>query len=98
MLKKFILIYCFVYSINLIHAQPWLKDSGKALNFFEIQNQFRDYWKDKNSPGGAGYNVFKRWEWYWETRVGKNGEFPPSNHLNTEWNKFLRTNSKRTSI
>lgn len=96
MLKKFILIYCFVYTINLIHAQPWIKDSGKALNFFEIQNQFKDYWKDKNNPGGAGYNVFKRWEWYWETRVGKNGEFPPSNHLNTEWSKFLKTNSKRS--
>ncbi len=93
---KVLFFIFFTVFFNLAFSQPWLKDSGKALNFFEIQNQFKEHWKDKNNPGGAGYNVFKRWEWYWESRVGKSGEFPPANHLNAEWNKFFKTNSKRS--
>ncbi|MDP2722913.1 MAG: GEVED domain-containing protein [Bacteroidales bacterium] len=56
--------------------------------FFEIQQAFNDYWGPKNVVNGyyiengekkkaAGWKQFKRWEWYWETRVNPTtGEFP----------------------
>ncbi len=59
--------------------------------FFDIQKEFNDYWGPKNVINGyyeengvtvkaAGWKQFKRWEYYWETRVDPTtGEFPKKN-------------------
>ena len=60
-----------------------------AINFYNIRDNFYNKWSkfqvDRNGyyfENGEekrvpGYKQFKRWEWYWETRVDKNsGDFP----------------------
>jgi hypothetical protein len=37
-------------------------DGNKNANFYDIQKDFYNYWKDKKPSKGQGYNVFKRWE------------------------------------
>ncbi len=66
-------IFCKVYS------QPWMENFGDrtALNFYQIQTAFYDYWQDKDSSQkGAGWKQFKRWEWFWKPKVYPTGEFP----------------------
>lgn len=61
--SAFILFVIFI-SVN-INAQKvnWrLLDANKNANFFDIQKDFYEYWKDKKPKKGEGYNVFKRWE------------------------------------
>jgi photosystem II stability/assembly factor-like uncharacterized protein len=69
-------------------------DSTMAINeksFFDIQKEFNDYWGPKDVKGGyyledglekkaTGWKQFKRWEWYWESRIDpQTGEFPRVN-------------------
>lgn len=59
------------------YAQEWvdlLKDPN--ANFFEIQEAFYDEWGGKSYVKGKGYKQFKRWEYFWETRVNSDGSFP----------------------
>ncbi len=76
----------------------------KKTNFYEIQRAFNHYWvgkvaKDKDkTPKGRGYKQFKRWEWFWQQRVGKNGEFPRPNVLMEEWEKYLATHPEANNV
>jgi len=70
-------------------AQHWAAQiKTSSPSFKEIQAAFYDYWKDKTIEKGKGYKPFKRWEWYWEQRIGKDGQFPPPDILLTEYNKY----------
>ena len=73
------IIIC-LFSGGNIYGQPWMKTSGlksaKELNFYDIQNSFNAYWKDKPIERSKGYNPFKRWEYFMEPRVYPSGIFP----------------------
>lgn len=74
-------------------GQPWSRyvpanTSGSEPNFYDIQKGFNTYWETRTPEKGDGYKPFKRWEWYWEQRVGPSGVFPPSDINYTELAKF----------
>jgi photosystem II stability/assembly factor-like uncharacterized protein len=92
-LKNFTLLFVFFILSKYGISQPWsaeikISDPNKGANFFEIQTAFNSYWENKTPEKGDGYKPFKRWEWFWEPRVGQSGEFPPSDINYTEWQKF----------
>lgn len=81
------------YSQNwkeMFYAPSEIK-GGKS--FFDMQKDFNEYWSKYDVKGGyyfingkkykaAGWKQFKRWEWYWETRINrKTGDFPDINIL-----------------
>ncbi|MDD2277797.1 MAG: hypothetical protein PHS05_01915, partial [Bacteroidales bacterium] len=85
-MKRLLFITVIILLPTLIYSQSWVEsfyspaDSKTALNFYEIQKEFNDYWKDYDLKGGyyyvngekrkaVGWKQFKRWEWYWETRI-----------------------------
>ncbi|MDD2413212.1 MAG: T9SS type A sorting domain-containing protein [Bacteroidales bacterium] len=96
-MKKLFFILAVSIFPTLIYSQSWVKsfyspaDSKTASNFYEIQKEFSDYWKDYDLKGGyyyvngekrkaVGWKQFKRWEWYWETRIDREtGNFPSVN-------------------
>ncbi|MBI3233510.1 MAG: hypothetical protein HYZ42_05630, partial [Bacteroidetes bacterium] len=92
-MKKLLLILVIISasSIAKISAQPWrqLVDTTKTNNFFDIQKAFETYWNNRPYAKGNGYNAFKRWEYFWEERVGATGIMPPNNINYTEWNKYV---------
>lgn len=69
------------------------KDSKEGATFFEVQKAFNDYWEPYDIVNGyyiengekvkaGGWKQYKRWEWFWETRVDpETGEFPQVNTL-----------------
>ncbi|MFZ4572273.1 MAG: hypothetical protein ACOYM0_14175, partial [Bacteroidales bacterium] len=59
-----------------------------APNFYEIKKHYDDLYKVKPVARGTGYKVYRRWEWYWEQRVGRSGVFPPNNVVVSEWEKY----------
>ncbi len=90
----------------------YVPEEGKNKNnFFEIQKEFNRYWDDFNLDKGyyykdgkkykaAGWKQFKRWEWYWETRVDrKTGEFPQVNifKVNKEFKSKLKTKTDQSN-
>jgi photosystem II stability/assembly factor-like uncharacterized protein len=86
---KQILIITLSILSNFLQSQPWMKNiKSENPNFFEIRSAFNDYWKERPIEKGQGYKQFKRWEYYWEQRVNKNGEFPSANILHDELQKY----------
>ncbi len=67
-------------------------DQGE-MGFFELQKAFNDYWEPRNVENGyyelngkrikaSGWKQFKRWEWFWESRIDpKTGAFPSTSAL-----------------
>lgn len=59
-------------------APSWIEPGGKS--FREVQKEFQDYWKDKDvydreAIRGKGFKQFKRYEWFWSTRMDATGNF-----------------------
>lgn len=88
-----ILIVTFLLSIQMGFSQPWMENiTSDKPTFQEIQTAFNEYWKDRPIEKGKGYKPFKRWEWYWESRLLPNGEFPSPS---ITWDEFHKYYSQR---
>ena len=93
--SAFILFVIFI-SVN-INAQKvnWrLLDANKNANFFDIQKDFYEYWKDKKPKKGEGYNVFKRWEARMLPRVYPSGDL---NQTRTTYQNYLEWQRKQVT-
>ncbi|NUM31933.1 MAG: Ig-like domain-containing protein [Bacteroidetes bacterium] len=89
-MKRVLFTLILIKITCLAVSQPWNKYLYSSNpDFFEIQNAFKKYWEDKEPQKGEGYKQFKRWEWFWEPRVGLNGKFPDSEINQNEYLKFL---------
>lgn len=93
-LTGFILVLFLLVSgySGLSQGNPATGVQDGKTNFYQIQKQFNDQWKDRPVTKGSGYKVFRRWEWYWEQRVGLSGEFPSNDIVLREWEKYAASN------
>jgi hypothetical protein len=83
---SYVLLLAFVVPMQ---AQTYIQtDPSEQPNFYKIRDAFKEHWEGKTPYRGSGYNPFKRWEWYWETRVYDDGSFPPSDITLREWEKY----------
>lgn len=79
--------------------QDKTKSSDSKPNFFEIREKFYDGYmgtdleiEDEKTKDGT-YEKFKRWEWFWQSRVNKDGSFPPPDILISELNSYKAGNN-----
>jgi hypothetical protein len=77
------LILFLLFSFVSVFAQPWVSSRSQKLleknklNLVELQKDFQSFMQVRDTKTkGLGYKQFKRWEWYWQTRVLPNGDFP----------------------
>ncbi len=78
----------FLVKADELSPSDSLQPKPHDKNFFEIQQGFYDYWAPYNVVNGmyiengvskkaAGWNQFKRWEYFWENRIEPaTGNFP----------------------
>lgn len=94
MLNNRITVLCAVLFMSLgIKAQPWMEsmfNENETANFYTIKAAYEDYWKDKDQTKIRGWKQYKRWEWYWQDRVDKEGNFLPAGITKDEYNKYVR--------
>jgi photosystem II stability/assembly factor-like uncharacterized protein len=96
-MKKLLLILLFLTCLS-VQSQSWLMDvKSDSAGFFDIQDAFNKYWENKTVERGSGYNVFRRWEWFWEPRVGQSGVFPHPMHNWHEWDKYKNRGIRRNN-
>ena len=82
----------FFFTANL-HAQDWEKLAKKDRpTFQEIQRGVYSFFAGIRETSGRkpGFKQFKRWEWFAESRLDKDGYFDPS--LN--WNGWLEKEAR----
>ncbi len=82
------------------------KDFQKSdPTFFDIQREFYAHYdpahaaepEDEDGNKDGEFEKFKRWEWYWQPRVGTTGKFPAPDVLLTEWNKYVQSHPNAAS-
>ncbi|MBK9285598.1 MAG: T9SS type A sorting domain-containing protein [Sphingobacteriaceae bacterium] len=74
-MKKITLLLVITLFGGNILAQRWIEMMNEpGHNFYDIQREFNEYWKDKDiTEKGKGYKQFKRWEAFMEPRVYPSG-------------------------
>lgn len=85
-------LFAFIASTILLVAQQATTPSTDApaseqrwvtmmqqpgANFYDIQREFNNYWQNRPRQKGDGWKAFKRWEYFWESRILPDGSFPP---------------------
>ena len=76
------LVVVFTLLSLILGAQPngpWVKTKNTPeKTFAEYQQEFYEYWEGRTPEKGEGFKQFKRWEYFWETRVMEDGTLPSS--------------------
>ena len=104
-LKLPFLMICFAF---ITQAQNTWQEKmfDRSANFYEIQADFEAYHDaiitesgSQNIPKGKGIKQFRRWEYYWQSRVDLNGNFPEEGHVRNEMlNYFQHTPDNRNYV
>ncbi len=55
----------YSYWIDMMH--------DPSANYYKTVEAFNKYWKDRPVTRSSGYKPFKRWEYYWSTRLNPDG-------------------------
>ena len=96
MKKKYLFFLIFIItSLNLFaqnNTLPFEKLGDYSANFFDIQNLFYKHSKGQDIDSIEGWKQFKRWEWFWETRVLPDGTFPNYNTYRDNFINFMNNN------
>ena len=114
---SFVILLCLLMAYPFAtNAQQWedkLPQKSKAYTLYDYQKAFNEHWEPLNVQGGyyidgngerqkaAGWKLFKRWEWYWESRVDPiTGAFPQANRIDiyqSEKPTFPRSASRNST-
>lgn len=88
---------CFVCT-PIWGQQTWQEMlSDPNANFYNVQQAYNDALGNVPYKKGLGIKQYKRWEYYWETRVDENGRFPEPGHLLKEMSHYYNTHSNGRS-
>jgi len=60
-----------------------------SANYYQTVRAFNLYWKDREIIRSSGYKPFKRWEYYWSSRLNPDGTRKLGNHDYFVVTKFL---------
>ena len=71
----------------------WSMMQRKSVNFYQTQSAFEKYWDNRPYAAQSGYKVFKRWEYFWKSRVNRDGTFPSNDKSIVEYTKFINKNN-----
>lgn len=66
-------------------------------NFFTIQRAYNQEMGNRPYEKGLGMKQYKRWEYYWESRVDEHGNFPRPGHTLREMEAYYRTHNNQRS-
>ena len=67
-MRKTLLLFTILPFITF--SQEWVdKMQNPNNNFYEIQENFEEYWRNKTVEKGKGWKQFKRWENFMIPRV-----------------------------
>jgi hypothetical protein len=62
------------FSFGSTFSQLWVEMMHDPnANFYDIQQEFNNYWENRPIEKGKGWKQFKRWEEYMEPRVYPSG-------------------------
>lgn len=90
-----LILFTIAYSFGQDRWQNMMHD--RSANFYEIQADFELYYNSitdgsGKDPKGKGIKQFRRWEYYWGSRVDENGNFPQDGEKLLEIQRYMNAN------
>jgi PKD repeat protein len=88
---------------------PHDREAKAKLTLYDYQNAFYNYWEPYHVENGyyfvngkkqkaGGWKQFKRWEWFWESRVDpKTGAFPKTSAIE-KFEEFIKQNRGERNV
>lgn len=89
-MRKFTLALLAIFiSIQFLSAQnqdakfpKWVEMmQDESANFYDVQEEFNNYWAGKSPAKSSGWKVFKRWEYKMQFQIDENGNRIPSDQV-----------------
>ncbi|MEO7265450.1 MAG: 3-coathanger stack domain-containing protein [Ferruginibacter sp.] len=87
-------IICCLLLTFFIHSSTATAQITAARKFTDIEQEVENYYRQKGKV--PGYKQFKRWQWYYETRVAPDGSFVNNSQYKQdalEQTNYLQPNS-----
>jgi PKD repeat protein len=69
-----------------------------SVNFYDVKQEFENYWQDKSIEKGKGWKQYKRWEYFMESRVFPTGDRFPASATYNEYKNYLLANPRHKSL
>lgn len=109
-MKKLLILGLSLLAVNLVTAQPWIKENGKPQKLQDIVEAYKASHSDLEEheelengepvKEGANYH-FERWHWYMQNHLDENGYIVSPIKTLREWMKYKaehgRSQSKGTT-
>lgn len=95
------LVLCLsLVASNLSFSQQLFKELESRGNptFYEIQKAADDQWGPQPPNQRRGWKQYKRWEWFWESRVSPSGIFPDYSQIYRDAKVFLQDKGKDKAL
>ena len=97
-LKSITFLLLLISQRSIAQTTDWRQMSNnKNVTFYQVQQDFTNYWQGKTPKKGQGYGNFRRWADYMAPRVYPTGNMnlPSKTYPNfIEWeNKYNSNNS-----
>ena len=75
-MKKYIFLVLVIP--QFLFSQDWVESMQDSdMNFYDIQQEFNNFWSNRTIEKGKGWKQFKRWENFMEPRVFPDGVMNP---------------------
>jgi len=81
--------------ISGLNAQPWVEGldlNDPSVTFYQVQQNFDQYWGNRPIERGKGWKQYKRWEDFMAPRVFPTGQFFTPNRAFEEYNSWMQQN------
>ncbi len=77
----FVLLLCLLFTAHASSQNFHYSAASGSSNFFDIVEEANNYFAESDTPEEQLYSDneyirFKRWEWYWRSRINEDGSFP----------------------
>ncbi len=92
----------FIFSSCCIHVLSAQDDwrtmiQNQDLNFYDIQRAYEQEMGNTPYQKGLGIKQYKRWEYYWESRVDEQGNFPRAGSVLEEMRRYYAQRGQQRS-
>lgn len=98
-MKIFYLLVCFIIfaSVTGAKSQHPLAEIEKknTNNFFDIKSAYEIYWNSLPENERRGWKQYKRWEYFWQRRIGPDGKFPNMKEISNQIDKKVKSGYNR---
>jgi len=98
-MRKLLLFLMVSAACTATAQNKWHHLVNEGAPFQQVQEAFQQEWEDKDYERGSGYNLYKRWEYFMESRCMPSGDINISKHYvkALDFGKTKHRNSDKSS-